>query len=119
MNILLVDVQSVATFFRHSGVHSHELEEVANNHFPDLKLLHFPQFQDVIFAEFIPNLLKSFVRNIPVCLFYWKELSLSKEVHTEEKNRSKSFMKTWLSKDKLQLKHAFLDVVEIVEYLQM
>ena len=116
---MLIDVQSVATFFRHSGVHSCELKEVAKNHFPDLKLLHFPQFQEVRYAEFTPNLLKSFVRKIPVFLFYWKELSLSKEAHTEEKNRSKDFMKTWLSKDKLQLKHAFLDVVEIVECLQM
>ena len=117
---MLVDGQRVPTFFHHSGVHSCELEKVAKNHFPDLKLLHFPQlFQEERFLEFTPNLLKSFVRNIPVCLFCWKELSFSKEARTEEKNRSKGFMKIWLSKDKLQLIHAFLDVVEIVECLQM
>ena len=59
LNILFIDVQSVATFFHHSGVDSRELEEVAKNHFPDLKLLCFPQFKEVRFAEFTANLLKN------------------------------------------------------------
>ena len=94
---MLIGVQIVETFFHHSGVHSSELEEVAKNHFPDIKLFHFPQFKDMVrYAEFTANLLKSFVHNIPECLFYLKELSLSKEAYTEEKNRSKGLMKIWL-----------------------
>ena len=59
----------------------------------------------VRFAEFAANLLRAFVWNISICLHYWKHLSESSESNREEKNKSKGFLNTWLSKDKLQLIH--------------
>ena len=119
LNILLNDLQSVATFFRTSGVHARELQGTAQERFPQITLLHFPQFKEVRFAEFPANLLRAFVRNIPICLHYWKHLSESNESNREEKNKSKGFLNTWLSKDKLQLIHVYLDIAEIVQSLQM
>ena len=52
LNILLNDLQSVATFFRTSGVHACELQETAQECFPQITFLHFPQFKQVRFAEF-------------------------------------------------------------------
>ena len=71
------------------------------------------------FAEFTANLLRAFVRNIPICLYYWKHLSESNESNREEKSKSKGFLNTWLSKDKLQLIHVYLDIADIVQSLQM
>ena len=71
------------------------------------------------FAEFTANLLRAFVRNIPICLYYWKHLSESNESNREEKSKSKGFLNTWLSKDKLQLIRVYLDIAEIVQSLQM
>lgn len=119
LNILLNDLQSVATFFRTSGVHACELQGTAQECFPQITLLHFPQFKEVRFAEFTANLLRAFVRNIPICLHYWKHLSESNESNHEEKNKSKGFLNIWLSKDKLQLVHVYLDIAEIVQSLQM
>ena len=116
---MLNDLQSVATFFRTSGVHARELQGTAKEHFPQITLLHFPQFKEVRFAEFTANLLRAFVRNIPICLYYWKHLSESNESNREEKSKSKGFLNTWLSKDKLQLIHVYLDIAEIVQSLQM
>lgn len=108
-----------ATFFRTSEVHVHELQGTAQEHFPQITLFHFPLFKEVRFAEFTANLLRAFVRNIPICLHYWKHLSESNESNREEKNKSKGFLNTWLSKDKLQLIHVYLDIAEIVQSLQM
>ena len=64
-----------------------------------------PVIVKVRFAEFTANLLRAFVRSISICLHYWKHLSESNESNREEKNKSKGFLNTWLSKDKLQLIH--------------
>lgn len=104
---LIAKFSSVASFFRHSGVRTRELKEVAKKN--KCALVHLPKYFEVRFTQFSGELITAILTSWHVLVLYFKQAELTRDSAFE----ARGYLKYLTARDTLQVATFLADVVTV------